>query len=63
MSLKAFHVFFMASAALCMGLSAYWGGRLAEGALRLPFLAAATLGLLCCLAYLRWFLRSHRALK
>lgn len=63
MSLKAFHIVFMTASALCMGLSAYWGGRLAEGALRLPFLLASTLGMLSCLAYLRWFLRSYRTLK
>lgn len=64
MSLKSFHLFFMGSASLCMGLSAYWGSRrLSEGLPQAPFLAASALGLLLCLSYLRWFLLNHRALK
>ncbi len=64
MSLKTFHLFFMTSAALCMGFSAYWGRlRLAEGAPQTPLLAVSAAGLLLCLAYLRWFLLKYRTLK
>jgi hypothetical protein len=64
MSLKTFHLFFMTSAALCMGFSAFWGGRrLAAGSPQIPFLAVSAVGLLLCLAYLRWFLLRYRTLR
>lgn len=64
MSLKHFHLFFMACAAGCMAFSAQWGRqRMAAGEPQTLLLAASAAGLLLCLGYLRWFVLHHRTLK
>lgn len=64
MSLKHFHIIFIASSAGLMGFLAYWSGQrafLGDGSwLVVPVFSA---GLAGGLAYLRWFLSRHRALR
>lgn len=59
MSLKHFHLVFMTVAASGFAVCAWWG----QAQQRSFFLALSVAGLLCCAAYLRWFMRRHEALR
>ena len=66
MSLKAFHLFFIATALALLAFTAYWSGSrvLAGEDHGLTAMAAAScLGLLAGFPYLAWFLRKSRALR
>ena len=64
MSLKHFHVFFIATSLGLMGFGVYWSvQRALAGEPQPVFLASSTLGLVLGLGYLRWFTRHYGALK
>ena len=59
MSLKSFHLFFIATVLGLMAFCARWAA--GEGSKGL--LAVSAFGFLGGLSYLRWFLRKYRALR
>lgn len=66
MSLKAFHLFFIATALALLAFTAYWSGdRVLRGEDHglLAMAVASGLGFLAGVPYLAWFLRKSRALK
>ena len=63
MSLKHFHLVFIAATLGLMGFLAYWSLTLTRQGLPQPLAGAcAAVGLAAGLAYLNWFLRKYRAL-
>lgn len=63
MSLKNFHLVFIAMTLGLMGFLAYWSRSMALDGLPQPGAAAcAAFGGACGLAYLAWFLKKYRAL-
>ncbi len=59
MSLKSFHLFFIATVLGLMAFASYWS--LNAGSKGLLIVSAG--GLAAGLGYLRWFLRAHRSLR
>lgn len=59
MSLKSFHVVFIAASISLMGFLAAWSGKQSAAGL----MAVSILGLAASLGYLAWFLRHYRALR
>lgn len=64
MSLKYFHIFFIATTMGLMAFLAYWSlGHIPPSAARGGAVLASSAGLLLALGYLKWFINHYRTMR